>query len=137
MKEITVPALVSEIDVVTDFVNAELEELSCPMRARIQLDVAIDELFGNIARYAYPDGEGQATVRVEEVSDPYGVALTFIDSGIPFNPLERDDPDTSLSAEERGIGGLGIFVVKKSMDKIEYTYRGGQNVLRIEKRLDR
>ena len=134
-KEMTIVAAVENIDQVTDFINAELEELNCPMRARVQIDVAIDEIFANIANYAYPNGTGSATVSFEATEDPHGVRITFTDRGIPFNPLEKEDPDTTLGAEEREIGGLGIFMVKKSMDEMTYEYRDGQNVLCIRKRL--
>lgn len=135
MKELTVDAAVENIEVVTDFVNEELEKLDCPLKARRQIDVAIDELFGNIARYAYSPDVGKATVRFSVEEDPLEVTITFIDNGIPFNPLEKSNPDTSLSAEERPIGGLGIFLVKKSMDMVEYEYKNGQNILKIKKNI--
>lgn len=135
MKELTVDAAVENIEVVTDFVNEELEKLDCPVKARRQIYVAIDELFGNIARYAYSPGVGKATVRFSVEENPLEVAITFIDNGIPFNPLEKSNPDTHLSAEERPIGGLGIFLVKKSMDLVEYEYKNGQNILKIKKNI--
>ena len=135
MKELTVDAAVENIEVVTDFVNEELEKLDCPLKARRQIDVAIDELFGNIARYAYSPDVGKATVRFSVEENPLEVTITFIDNGIPFNPLEKSNPDTSLSAEERPIGGLGIFLVKKSMDMVEYEYKNGQNILKIKKNI--
>ena len=135
MKELTVNAAVENIEVVTDFVNEELEKLDCPVKARRQIDVAIDELFGNIARYAYSPDVGKATVRFSVEENPLEVTITFIDNGIPFNPLEKSNPDTHLSAEERPIGGLGIFLVKKSMDMVEYEYKNGQNILKIKKNI--
>ncbi len=135
MKELTVEAAVENIEVVTDFVNEELEKLDCPLKARRQIDVAIDELFGNIARYAYSPDVGKATVRFSVEENPLEVTITFIDNGIPFNPLEKSNPDTHLSAEERPIGGLGIFLVKKSMDLVEYEYKNGQNILKIKKNI--
>lgn len=133
MKEITVDATVEKIREVTDFVDEFLDEVDCPMKAKMQLDIAIDELFGNIAHYAYPEETGRATVRVEMFDNPKTVCITFIDSGIPYNPLEKSDPDVSLSAEDREIGGLGIFMVKKNMDDMQYRYYDGQNRLRITK----
>ena len=94
----------------------------------------MDELFGNIVRYAYQPGMGPATVRVEVTGEP-AVILTFIDNGVPYDPLKKADPDTTLSAEERQVGGLGIFMVKKSMDEIAYEYQDGQNILRIKKKI--
>lgn len=133
MKELTIAATVENIEVVTDFVNQELELLECPMKAQMQIDIAIDELFSNIAHYSYNPEVGQATVRVEVVENPLAVTITFIDNGIPYDPLAKEDPDLTLSAEERQIGGLGIYMVKKSMDEITYEYKDGQNILSIKK----
>ena len=101
----------------------------------MQIDIAIDELFGNIAHYAYNPEIGQATVRVEVIEDPLAVTITFIDNGVPYDPLAKEDPDTTLSIEDREIGGLGIYMVKKSMDDITYEYKNGQNFLKIKKNL--
>ena len=135
MKELTIAATVENIEIVTDFVNEQLEAYDCPMKAQVQIDIAIDELFGNIAHYAYNPETGDATVRVEVIEDPMAVVITFIDKGIPYDPLKQADPNTSLSAEEREIGGLGIFMVKKTMDDITYEYKDGQNILKIKKNL--
>lgn len=135
MKELNITATVENIEVVTDFVNEQLEAIDCPMKAQMQIDIAIDELFGNIAHYAYNPEVGDATIRVEVINDPMAVILTFIDNGIPYDPLAKADPDTTLSAEEREIGGLGIFMVKKSMDDITYEYKDGQNILKIRKNI--
>ena len=135
MKELTLAATVENIETVTEFVNEQLEALDCPMKAQMQIDIAIDELFGNIAHYAYNPETGDATVRVEVVQEPLSVVITFIDKGVPYDPLSNADPDTGLSAEERGIGGLGIYIVKKSMDEITYSYQDGKNILTIRKNL--
>ena len=135
MKELNIAATVENIETVTDFVNEQLEALDCPMKAQMQIDIAIDELFGNIAHYAYNPEIGKATVRVEVIEDPLAVTITFIDNGVPYDPLAKADPDTTLSAEEREIGGLGIYMVKKSMDDITYEYKDGQNILAIKKNL--
>ena len=135
MKELTIEAKTTNIEAVTDFVNEQLEALDCPMKAQMQIDIAIDELFGNIAHYAYNSDVGEATVRVEVAKDPLAVVITFIDNGVPYDPLAKEDPDTTLSAEEREIGGLGIYMVKKSMDEITYEYKDGQNILKIKKNL--
>ena len=133
MKELTIAATVENIEAVTDFVNQQLEELACPMKAQMQINIAIDELFSNIAHYSYNPEIGQATVRVEVMENPLAVSITFIDNGVPFGPLSKEDPDLTLSAEERQIGGLGIYMVKKSMDEITYEYKDGQNILSIKK----
>ena len=135
MNEMTVEAIIDNIPAVTAFVDEKLEALNCPMRAETQIDVAIDELFSNIAKYAYHPDTGPATVRVEVENDPLAVVITFIDNGIPYDPLSHNDPDTTLSAEARSIGGLGIYLVKKTMDDITYEYKNGQNILRIKKEL--
>jgi len=135
VKELTIAATIENISTVTDFVNEQLEALDCPMKAQMQIDIAIDELFGNIVHYAYSPDIGDASVRVEVVEDPLAVVITFIDKGVPYDPLAKADPNTTLSAEEREIGGLGIFMVKKSMDDITYEYKDGQNILKIKKNL--
>ena len=135
MKELTLEAKTENIETVTDFVNAELEAVDCPLKTRMQIDTAIDEVFANIASYAYGGGSGEAVVRLELEEDPRAVVLSFADRGVPFDPLAKEDPDVSLSAEERPIGGLGIFLVKNIMDDVSYEYRDGQNILRIKKRI--
>ena len=135
MKELIIAATVENIETVTDFVNEQLEALDCPMKAQMQIDVAIDELFGNIAHYAYNPDVGDATVRVEVTEEPLAVVITFIDKGVPYDPLAKADPNITLSAEEREIGGLGIFMVKKTMDDITYEYKDGQNILTIKKNI--
>ena len=136
IKEIKLDATVENIAKVTEFVDAQLEECGCPMKAQMQIDIAIDELFGNIAHYAYNPEVGPATVQVEVRREPeIEVIITFIDNGIPYDPLAKEDPDVTLSAEERGIGGLGIYMVKKSMDEIVYEYKDGQNILKVRKKI--
>ena len=133
MKELTIDATIENITQVTAFVDEQLEALDCPLKAQMQIDIAIDELFGNIAHYAYNPEIGPATVRVEVLQDPLAVVVSFIDNGIPYDPLAKEDRDVALSAEDREIGGLGIYMVKKSMDEITYEYKDGQNILRIKK----
>lgn len=135
MKEITVDAVVDNVATVTSFIDEQLEALDCPMKAQMQIDIAIDELFSNIAYYAYSPTVGKATVRFEVNENPLSITITFLDNGVPYNPLEKEDPDTTLSAEEREIGGLGIFMVKKTMDSIDYKYDNGQNILTIKKNI--
>ena len=135
MKELTLAATVENIETVTDFVNEQLEALDCPRKAQMQIDIAIDELFGNIAHYAYASEVGSATVRVEVTERPLAVIVTFIDGGVPYDPLKAADPDIALSAEERQLGGLGIYMVKKTMDEITYEYKDGKNILSIKKKL--
>jgi len=133
MAELTILASVENLEQVLAFVDAELEKMGSPPKAQMQIDVAVEELFVNIAHYAYAPETGSATIRVQPDEEKHSIAITFIDSGIPYNPLAKPDPDVTLSADERQIGGLGIFMVKKSMDGMRYEYRNGQNVLTIEK----
>jgi len=135
MKEITVPARLDQLTEVTAWMDEALEALDCPPKAQMQMDMAIDEIFGNIAHYAYPDGDGSATVQLDFDEAQRVVSLVFIDRGQPFDPLKKPDPDTTLAAEERKIGGLGIFLVKKIMDEVNYCYRDGQNILTVRKKL--
>lgn len=131
--ELTVDAAAENIAVVTDFVNEQLERFGCPMKAQTQIDIAVDEIFSNIAYYAYAPGTGPATVRVEYCAAPPSVVLVFTDGGVPYDPLKKADPDVKASADERTIGGLGIYIVKKSMDDIAYSRVAGKNVLSVRK----
>ena len=133
MAELKIKAKVENLNAVLAFVDGELEKLACPMRAQMQIDVAVEELFVNIAHYAYAPGEGDALLAVTAADQ--AVEIEFRDSGVPYDPLAKADPDVSLSAEERQIGGLGIFMVKKTMDDMAYRYENGQNVLKIRKRI--
>ena len=135
MKEITVDATIENMNTVTAFVDDFLHQIACPMKSKIQINIVIDEIFGNICHYAYKDSVGAVTVRVESGNTPKAVFLTFTDNGIPYNPLETEDPDITLSSEERKIGGLGIYLVKKNMDEMKYEYVNQQNRLWMEKRL--
>lgn len=135
MKELNIDARVDNLSRVLEFTNMELEELDCPVKVQVQIDVAVEEIFVNIASYAYTDGTGTANIRIEHSEDNSTVYITFRDQGIPYNPLDREDPDVTLSAEERGIGGLGIYMVKKSMDDVIYRYENGYNTLTLVKKL--
>ena len=133
MAEKTFDAAVDQLDEVVAFVTDQLDQLDCPPKHRIQIEVAVEELFVNIASYAYRPGTGTADVTVEAFDNPKTVEITFKDSGVPYDPLAKQDPDISLSADDRQIGGLGIFMVKKTMDDMRYEYKDNQNVLTIRK----
>ena len=135
MKELTVAATLENLAPVQAFIERELEAAGCPMKALMQLSVAVEEIYVNIAHYAYHPRVGEATVRCAVGGDPLEVTVQFMDSGKPFDPLAKPDADTTLSAEERGIGGLGILMVKKSMDAVDYRYEEGKNILTIRKNL--
>lgn len=133
MKELKIEARTENLNQVMAFVDESLEEAGCSMKAQIQIDVAVEEVFVNIAQYAYAPGTGEAVIRVETEKNPGTVEIVFIDSGIPFNPLAVKEPDVTLSASDRKIGGLGIFMVKKSMDDVNYEYVDKKNILTIKK----
>ena len=135
MKELTVDAVPESLRQIKAFVDAELAALDCPMDMRRQMDIAVDEVFGNIAHYAYEGAAGSVMLRFEAEQTPRAVTLTFSDGGVPFDPLQTVAPDTTLAARERAIGGLGIFVVKKLMDEVRYEYADGKNILQLKKRI--
>lgn len=133
---LTLDAAVENLEKVLAFLDEQLEEQGCPMRTQFEIDVAAEELFVNVASYAYESG-GQVRVDVLFEENPRAVKICFADRGIPYNPLEREDPDITLPAEQRDIGGLGIFMVKKSMDGMTYEYADGENRTTIYKLLAR
>ncbi|MCR5134681.1 MAG: ATP-binding protein [Clostridiales bacterium] len=133
--EMEIEAVGENLAKVMSFVDEHLEEAGCPMRAQMQIDLAVEEIFVNIANYAYRPDKGNATIRVEVSENPLQVTLTFVDRGVPYDPLARQDPDVSLPAEQREIGGLGIFLVKQTMDDVTYEYKDGQNILTLKKSL--
>lgn len=135
MKAITVPATLEQLETVQAFIAEELETANCSMKAEMQIQIAVEEIYVNIAHYAYNPEAGEATVRCSVGGDPIQVMIQFLDHGKPFNPLDKEDADITLSAEERQIGGLGILMVKKSMDQVAYAYEDGKNILTIKKTL--
>lgn len=134
-KTLTVQALVSNLPDVLEFVDIELESVGCDMKTQMMIEIAVEELFTNVAKYAYGRKTGESVIRIRHLEDPKAVEITFEDTGIPYDPLAREDPDVTMSAEERAIGGLGIFMVKKSMDDVTYEFRDGHNIVRILKLL--
>lgn len=135
-RERVFPAQLDQLEPVQEFVGQALVQYGCPPKIRFQIDVSIEEIFVNIVRYAYPPGqEGEALIRCGVGGEPLKVTIQFLDRGKPFNPLAKEDADITLSAEERGIGGLGILMVKKSMDTVDYRYENGENILTLTKLL--
>ena len=131
----TFPAKTEALNDVLGYVEQTLESLDCPMKLQMAICVAIEEVFVNVARYAYPDGEGDMTLGIAFDEASRNVTFRVADKGIPFDPLQRPDPDITLSAEEREIGGLGIFIAKQTMDTIRYAYENGENILTMTKKL--
>ena len=135
MESMTIKAKTEALDTVTDFVEEKLASYECPMRTMLQLRLAIEEIFVNIASYAYSPQEGDAEIRCEVLEDPLRVVIQFLDSGKPFDPLAREDADTSEEGLMSREGGLGILLVKNTMDDVQYSYADGKNILTIQKKL--
>ena len=135
MKTIIVPARNENLNRIIAFVGKELEKCSCPPAAQMQIELATEEIFVNIASYAYHPVEGEAEIRCEIEEDPLEVVIEFLDGGKPYDPLAREDADLSEEALLSRTGGLGIFLVKDTMDDVAYRYEGGKNILTIRKRL--
>ena len=131
MPEITVPAQNDRLYDVLAFVGEAMRGAGISEINQNNINIAVEEIFVNIANYAYPDGDGGVTVSLSAESGKF--TARFLDGGTRYDPLAKPDPDTSLSANEREIGGLGILMVKKLMDRVEYEYRDGQNILTIKK----
>ena len=134
MKKLTIEATSENVDQAIALVDEVLEEYGCGMKEQMAIDVAVDELFSNIALYAYTPETGYATVQVNIIEDPLSIEITFVDSGKPYDPIAMAEPDTTQTIEERQIGGMGILIVKKSMDAMDYEYKEGKNILTIKKR---
>ena len=131
----TFPAKAEALSDVLGFVEQMLDSFSCPMKIQMAVCVAIEEVFVNVAHYAYGDGQGDMNLSIGFDEESRTITFRVADRGIPFDPLQKPDPDITLSAEEREIGGLGIFIAKKTMDSISYAYENGENILTMIKKL--
>lgn len=134
MEKLTIEAKIDKLSEVLAFVDSRLENADCGMKSQMQIDIAVEEIFVNIASYAFEGKTGTVEIGFE-VSGSRIACVRFTDSGVPYNPLEKPDPDTTLAADERQIGGLGIFMVKKSMDEMLYEHSGGKNILTLKKQI--
>jgi len=133
--ELIIKADVNNLDKVQGFIDERLEKAECSMKAQTQIGVAVEEIFVNICHYAYKDkgGQGDATIRLK--IEGGAAEIVFEDSGIQYDPLSNEEPDITLSAEDRDIGGLGIFITRKTMDDVSYEYKDGRNVLTLRKKI--
>lgn len=129
------PARRDAFTTLKEWLESIAEELSLPMKMRRQLLVAADEVFTNIANYGYPSGDGTARVSVSFDMDKAELEMVFSDTGVAYNPLEAAPPEIEKPVSERAVGGLGIFLVKKLMDSLEYHREDGHNILVLKKRL--
>ncbi|MBR6311531.1 MAG: ATP-binding protein [Oscillospiraceae bacterium] len=133
--ELELEASAENLGAVQTFVDERLQAADCPPNIRLQVSVAVEEIFVNIANYAYKPGAGSAVVRVEVAEDPVSVSITFLDHGVPYDPLTGKDPDLKRAGEGGDMHGLGVFMTKKLMDGIAYEYKNGQNILTLKKNL--
>lgn len=133
MQEIVVEAKIDNLPQVTEFITSVAEEFGANARTLMQIDLVTEEIFVNIASYAYKNQTGQVTISLDMHENPARLDVTFTDEGVPYDPLAKPDPDVDLPLEERGVGGLGIFLVKKNVDEISYEYKDGKNCLHISK----
>ena len=131
----TFPAKVEALSDVLGLVDQTLEKYACPMKIQTAICVAIEEVFVNVAHYAYGDGEGDMMLGIGFDEESRNITFRMSDKGTPFDPLQKPDPDITLSAEEREIGGLGIFITKKTMDTVSYAYENGENILTMIKKI--
>lgn len=135
MNKLVVPAEIDKLDDVITFVDTSLEGHEYSDKTLMEIEIAVEEIFVNIASYAYPPGTGVVSVETDISSKPETLIARFIDNGIKYDPLEKEDPDTGLSVEDTPIGGLGIFITKESMDDVIYEYKDNKNILTIRKEL--
>ena len=133
MRVLNVPAKADQLPEVLRFVKENLDEIGCTSKESYQIEVAVEEIFTNISSYAYNPKEGDASIEVEIDDNPLAVSVCFVDNGHPYDPLAKQDPDTTLSLDQRKRGGLGIFMTKKFMDEIDYEYKNGRNILTLRK----
>ena len=134
-EELVIEAVVDNLDAVNSFVHKSIEQFKVSKRTLMQIDLIVEEIFVNVASYAYAPNTGSVKILIEAKEESHTVSLTFIDSGVPYNPLEKSDPDINLSVDDRQIGGLGIFLTKNLVDEISYKFVDGQNILQLTKSL--
>ena len=132
MEKLTIDATVENLATVTEFITSSLEEKDCPLKIIMQMELVIEEIYVNVASYAYRPNIGPVTICKDFVK-PQALVLTFIDSGVAYNPLEHEDPDINAGIEDRDVGGLGIFLIKKNVDEISYERKDEKNILTIKK----
>ena len=131
----TFPAKTEALSDVLGFVEQMLDSFECPIKIQVALCVAIEEVFVNVAHYAYGEGEGNMSLGIDFDEERRAITFRMTDKGVTFDPLKKPDPDITLSAEEREIGGLGIFITKKTMDSLTYTYENNENILTMIKKI--
>lgn len=134
-RELTLEADMTNLNRVLSFVDSRLEAAECDPSIQMVIDLAVEELFTNVASYAYAPGKGPVTIRVKTDGTGGIAEIVFTDRGVPYDPLKQTGPNLDGDIESRRIGGLGIYMVKNSMDDMSYEYRDGNNVLTIRKKI--
>lgn len=135
MERLIIPAKIDYLDDVIGFVDRYLDATGCPEKTKLQIRLAMEEVFVNIVSYAYAPEDGEAEVLFELLEDPFSAKIQFIDSGKMFDPLAKEDSDTSEEAIMARAGGMGILLVKNVMDEVTYNYKDGKNILTLTKKL--
>jgi len=135
LHEMRVQAILENIPEVLNFLKNSLMQSNCEAETISQLELAVEEIFVNIASYAYTKGQGQAIIRIDLSDTTRLLTLQFEDTGVPFNPLNKEAPDINAPLENRDIGGLGIFIVNTIMDEVSYEYKDNKNILTLKKRI--
>ena len=135
MKELNIDATGDNLSEVIAFIDGQLEGMDCSMNMQLNIELAVEEIFVNIASYAYERGDGEVKIKMSFDADSNVVSIVFIDSGIKYNPIAKEDPDIKLSADKRPIGGLGIYITKKFFDELIYDYKSGKNILTMKKKM--
>lgn len=135
-ENILLPATIENYPQLLSWLEKKCIDAKIEDESKNKLNIAVEEIFTNISSYAYPPKDGDVEIMFR-INDENQVEMNFIDSGIQYNPLEKKDPDITLSAEDRPIGGLGIFMVKKYMDEMNYVYENGKNILSIKMNLQK
>lgn len=135
MKKLEIEADVNQLNDVMAFIEENLDEAGAAPKTAMQVNLAVEEIFVNIAHYAYAPGKGNAAILVDVDKEAGELSVQFRDTGVPYNPLEKEDPDLTIPVAERQIGGLGIFMTKKVMDDVIYEHKDGQNILTLKKKL--
>jgi len=133
MKNLTVNASEDNLPGILEFIDAQLETVGASPKTQFQIDLAVEELYVNIVHYAYAPDAGNVTIQFDFSGEPPLVEIQFIDEGNPYNPLANPEPDITLTAEDRNIGGLGVMMVKKTMDALAYRFENNKNILTIKK----
>ena len=132
MEEIILKSNMEDLDLLLLKIEELLEDKGVPMKSKLQLELVIEELFVNICNYAY-EQEGEIKIQYGLLENPLRITMNIIDNGMEFNPLNKEAPDLTLDADQREIGGLGLTIVRKNVDEIDYSYENNQNILTIEK----